>query len=110
MGGCKEKVKEVIARISSEFMLVRKKNLKSIGAKSIKSTSICNFEIVKSEEVANRIPKILPKAVCKDENCELFCRPVSIERIVFKKKQDKDFGIYYSQSIVEEVIGFVQES
>ena len=110
IGGCKDvakELKELTDRISSDFILVRKTNLKGVDTQSIKNTPKCKFEIVYSDTDANRIPRKLPRAVCLDKNCELFCSPVSIERRVFKKQQDKNFGTYYTQSIVEEVIGFV---
>ena len=86
----------------------REKHKSNLSA-SIKPSKTCNFEIDYSDKDKERIPKVIPRAICPEGKCSRLCKEVSTKLAVLQKKCDSDIGPTYYLHFTDVAIGFIRQ-
>ncbi|XP_065069805.1 uncharacterized protein LOC135694860 [Rhopilema esculentum] len=83
-------------------------SLSDIGSR-LKPTIDCHFRFDYSDKDDERIPRVLPQAVCPPGKCSFACKPVTVKKTVLHRKCHSELGIIYSMSFVNIAIGYIRQ-
>ena len=83
-------------------------SLSDIGSR-LKPSIDCHFRFDYSDKDDERIPRVLPQAICPLGKCSFACRRVTVKKTVLHRKCHSELGIIYSMSFVDVTIGYFRQ-
>lgn len=76
---------------------------------SVRPSRQCPFTYDFSDLDDQRLPRLLPKAVCPLNKCSRRCKPIVLKKTVLTKKCHSQIGVIYKMSLVDVTVGFIKQ-